>query len=113
MNICTQLSQRKVKAYANYKNGAESNQLTNAGRGGGGVGVRITEYTGYRVPGFLFSRPNQLPPSTHPLASDAPPLVPRGGHTRLQERGDPNLDKGQKQWYSRYCIYVYTLCHRV
>jgi hypothetical protein len=42
----------------------------------------------YRVPGFLFSRRNWVPPPPHPLASVAPPpLGPRGGDTLARGRG--------------------------
>ncbi len=51
-----------------------------------------------RVPGFLSSRPNWLPPPPQPQASVASrPLVPgRGGHTRLREKGveEPVQTKG-------------------
>ncbi len=39
------------------------------------------------VPGFLSSRPSWPPPPPHKQGSVAPPLVPRGVHTRWGERG--------------------------
>ncbi len=42
------------------------------------------EHRVFRVPGFLSSRPNWVPPSRHPQASVAPPLWVQGGrHCRL------------------------------
>ncbi len=40
-----------------------------------------------RVPGFLSSRPNWLPPPLNRNLVLPPHLVPRAGHTRLGERG--------------------------
>ncbi len=43
----------------------------------------------YRVPDFLSSCPNWVPPPPYPLESVAPspPVDPRGRHTRLRGRG--------------------------
>ncbi len=41
----------------------------------------------YRVPCFLSSRPNWLPPPPHPQLSVAPPLVPMGGTHSLAGEG--------------------------
>ncbi len=63
----------------------------------------------YRVPGFLFSRPNWVPPLPRPQASIAPlPLgVQVGGHTRSRGRGwgDPIPTKGQTLWYFMILYY--------
>jgi hypothetical protein len=61
----------------------------------------------YRVPGFLSSRPNWLPPPIHPQASIAfsppPPLVPGGGTHSLAGEGtgggEPIRRKRQTLWY--------------
>ncbi len=54
-----------------------------------------------RMPGFLSSRPNRIPPPPHPQASIAPLLWVQGGrHTRLRRRG---------WWYpisAKYFIYT-------
>jgi hypothetical protein len=55
------------------------------------------------VPGFLSSRPNWFPrPLSRKRMLSPLPLVPRGGHTCLQERGrgEPIRTKGQSLWYS-------------
>jgi hypothetical protein len=50
----------------------------------------ITEYTDYRVPGFLSNRPNWVLPPPHPQGSVAPThFGTKGGDTR----------KGQTLWY--------------
>ncbi len=60
----------------------------------------------YRVPGFLSSRPNWVPPLPQPQGSVAPPPFGFKGkrHTRLRRRGwgGPNSDEGKTLWYSLY-----------
>jgi hypothetical protein len=60
----------------------------------------------YRVPGFLSSLQNWLPPPPHPPASVAPPpLVPGGTHSLAGEGvGEPIRTKGRTIWYSSYSI---------
>jgi hypothetical protein len=68
------------------------------GGGGGGVHHRVD-----RVSGFLYRRPNWLPPPSQPQASVAPPpRNQRGGNTRweVSGRGEPIRTKGQTHWYS-------------
>jgi hypothetical protein len=69
--------------------------------------VYTADNTGTRVPGFLSSRPNWLPPSRHPQRSVAPPpFGSKGGrHTRLRGRGwrGPNCDEG----IDTLVLYVY------
>jgi hypothetical protein len=51
-----------------------------------------------RVPGFLSSRPNWLPPPPHPQASVAPAFGSRGGGTHSlpgDGGGEPIPTKGQ------------------
>ncbi len=61
------------------------------------------QHRAYRVPGFLSSRPNWLPPPLHPQAGVAPPPGSRGGDTLDCGRGgvgEPIRMKGQTLWYS-------------
>jgi hypothetical protein len=52
----------------------------------------------HRVQGFLFSRPNWVPPPTHPQGSVAPPSFgTKGGETLacwVGSAGGPNHDEG-------------------
>ncbi len=57
----------------------------------------------YRVPGFLSSRPNWLPPPPQPQASVVPPFS-RGGDTRERDDGEAIRTKAQTLWYSWYSI---------
>ncbi len=61
-------------------------------------------YRVYRVPGFLSSRPNWVPPP-HMQASVAPPLWVQGGTLVCGGWvGDPIPKKGQTLWCSLYTI---------
>ncbi len=72
----------------------------------------LREHRVYRVPGFLFSRPNWLPPPPHSWASVAlPPLVPRWDTLAMGRGGGggggPNSDEGTDTVYT---LTVYVLC---
>jgi len=65
-----------------------------------------------RVLAFLSSHPNWVPQPPHPRASGAPPtLGPRGGHTRLRERGGGS-QFGRKERHSDTLgiIFTSTIC---
>ncbi len=62
----------------------------------------------FRVPGFLHSRPDWVPPHPHPQESVAPLWVQGGSHTRIRGGGGgggaliPTMR--QTLCYSRYAI---------
>ncbi len=62
----------------------------------------------HRVPGFLFSRPNWVPPTSSPARDCCSSLLwnQRGRNTRLRGREwwDPITTKGQALWHSMYSI---------
>ncbi len=65
-----------------------------------------------RVPGFLSSRPNWVPPNPHSLASVAPPSLQGGethSHTGEGFGGDPIPTKGQTLWNSHYVYFIIPL----
>jgi hypothetical protein len=60
-------------------------------------------YRVYRVPGILSFRQELGPPTLQKCV--APPLGPRGRHTRSRGRGGgPNSDGGKTFWHSRYTL---------
>jgi hypothetical protein len=85
-----------------------SGQESHRCRGGRSqVGQNLSQH--HRVPGFLYSRPNWVPhPSLAASVAPAPPLDPRGEHTRLRGRGcgDPIPTKGLTLWNSMYPIII-------
>jgi hypothetical protein len=94
-----------VVAYSDQQRWLSLRNMNSANSKGSSLPVS-SERRVYRVPGFLSSHPIWVP---HPLTRKRvllPPLVPRGGHTHLWERGweEPIWTKGRTLWYSSHSI---------
>ncbi len=65
----------------------------------------------YRVPGFLSSRPDWVPPHPHLQESDVPPLWVQGGDTlaRGEGMGGPDSDDGTDTLHGTLDILYYNI----